>query len=198
MALLLKSQLRLERCPHCGIAHPNLDIKHNVTTSTGHHWCLYECNSCHKLVTAYAADMNRPIVDYFPATKSVNEDIPERPRTFLKQAMESSHTPTGAVMLAASAIDAMLKNKGYKDGSLHARIEKAAAEHLITEDMKLWAHDVRLDANDQRHADEEASLPTTADAERAVEFAAALAEILFVLPSRVQRGIQKAAPQTST
>jgi hypothetical protein len=100
------------------------------------------------------------------------------------------HAPAGAVMLAASAVDAMLKLKGYADGSLYTRIEKAVTDHAITADMAKWAHAVRLDANDQRHADQAAILPTQEDAKRVIDFAAALAEILFVLPSRVQRGIQ--------
>lgn len=83
----------------------------------------------------------------------------------------------------------MLKLKGYSDGSLYSRIEKAAAEHIITNDMAMWAHEVRLDANDQRHADEAASLPSTDDARRVIDFAVALAEIMFVLPSKVQRGL---------
>ena len=92
-------------------------------------------------------------------------------------------------MLAASAVDAMLKAKGYQDGSLYQRIEKAAAGHIITEDMATWAHQVRLDANDQRHADESAQFPTTDEAQRSLDFAVALAEILFVLPARVTRGL---------
>ena len=51
-------------------------------------------------------------------------------------------------MLAASAVDSMLKEKGYKDGSLYKRIEQAAGDHLITAEMASWAHEVRLDAND--------------------------------------------------
>ena len=94
-------------------------------------------------------------------------------------------------MLAASAVDAMLKHKGYKDGSLYQRIEDAAADHIITEDMATWAHQVRLDANDQRHADESAQFPTTEEAQRSLDFAMALAEILFVLPARVTRGLQE-------
>jgi hypothetical protein len=66
-------------------------------------------------------------------------------------------------------------------------------QHLLTPDMATWAHEVRLDANDQRHADAAATLPTTDDASRAIDFALALADILFVLPSRVQRGIKQAA-----
>lgn len=96
-------------------------------------------------------------------------------------------------MLTASAVDAMLKAKEYNDGSLYSRIDQAAKEHLITAEMKAWAHEIRLDANDQRHADEGAPLPNEADARKAVEFAQALAQFLFVLPARVKRGRQGAS-----
>lgn len=81
----------------------------------------------------------------------------------------------------------MLKAKGLKEGSLNQRIAEAEKQHLITADMARWAHEVRLDANDERHADEEADLPTPEDADKAVGFALGLAEILFVLPARVVR-----------
>jgi hypothetical protein len=91
-------------------------------------------------------------------------------------------------MLAASAVDAMLKAKSLSDGSLYARINQAAQAHLITDDMAEWAHAVRLDANEQRHADENSVHHTTETATRAVDFVTALGDILFVLPARVQRG----------
>ena len=91
-------------------------------------------------------------------------------------------------MLIASSIDAMLKDKGLKQGSLSARIDEAAKAHLITHEMAAWAHEIRLDANDQRHADESASLPSQADAEKVIAFASALAQFLYVLPARVERG----------
>ncbi len=97
-------------------------------------------------------------------------------------------------MLAASAVDAMLKAKGFKDGSLYSRIDKSVAAHLLTAEMGKWAHQVRLEANDQRHADEAASLPTAEDARRSVDFARALASFLFVLPARVSRGIEDSKP----
>jgi len=95
-------------------------------------------------------------------------------------------------MLAASAVDAMLKFKGLSAGSLYARIDQAVAQHLITNDMAKWAHEVRLDANDQRHADDGAPLPTQDQAQKCVDFAMALGQFLFVLPARVQRGIESA------
>lgn len=128
----------------------------------------------------------------YPGSRSIDEALPDRPKAYLQQAIESLHAPAGAVMLAASAVDAMLKAKGLLDGSLYKRIEKAAEDHLITPDMARWAHEVRLDANDQRHADHTADLPSEEDAARVIDFASALGELLFVLPQRVQRGIERA------
>jgi hypothetical protein len=91
-------------------------------------------------------------------------------------------------MLCASSIDAMLKWKGLKDGSLYSRIETAASLHLITNDMGLWAHEVRLDANEERHADDGSALPSEADAKRALDFTKALGMFLFALPAMVERG----------
>jgi hypothetical protein len=97
------------------------------------------------------------------------------------------------------AVDAMLKLKKYKEGKLYARIENAVTDNLLTKEMGQWAHHIRLEANDERHADETAALPTRAEAEQSIEFAEALAEILFVFPTRVKRGILRAqASATST
>lgn len=95
-------------------------------------------------------------------------------------------------MLSASAVDAMLKEKGYKEGSLYGRIDKAADDHLITKEMAEWAHAVRLKANDERHADDHADLPTEEEARRSVEFVQALAKFLFELPAMVAAGIKRA------
>lgn len=192
---ILSENLKLDRCPHCGTANPNLQRVHHMKTHdhTGGNqriWAIYVCGSCGSVVSAWAANHNQPVQDYYPKFESVDLEIPERPRAYLKQASESIHAPAGTVMLAASAVDSMLKAKGYTEGSLYARIDKAAADHVITGDMAAWAHAVRLDANDQRHADESADLPTVQDAKRVLSFAATLAQIMFVLPSRVSRGLQ--------
>ena len=95
-------------------------------------------------------------------------------------------------MACASAVDAMLKEKEYKTGTLNERINKAAKDNLITASMAQWAHEVRLDANDQRHSDENAQLPTAKDVKLTFEFATAFAEYLFVLSSKVSHGIADA------
>jgi len=126
-----------------------------------------------------------------PSANTISDQIPSRAAEYLRQAQESLGQPAGSLMLSASAVDAMLKAKDLKEGSLKARIDKAAADHLITDDMAKWAHQVRLDANDQRHSDEDAPLPTPQEAQRCLTFALALAEVLFVLPARVTRGIEE-------
>jgi hypothetical protein len=98
----------------------------------------------------------------WPQADSVSDSLPDKPKAFLSQALASLHAPAAGIMVAASAIDAMLKDKGFKTGSLNTRIDDAKNKHLITDEMAAWAHEIRLDANDQRHADENAPLPTEA------------------------------------
>ena len=155
-------------------------------------WRVYLCQRCGGLITAAAPDYDETVTEMYPAATDIDLAIPDRARTYLQQALNSLHSAAGAVMLAASAVDAMLKSRGFKDGTLYSRIDQAAANHLITPDMAAWAHEVRLDANDQRHADESAALPTAADAKRCVEFALALGQFMFVLPARIQRGLADA------
>ena len=209
----LREFLELTSCPHCSKPHPSLQWPHQSKDrdcfQTSSHdevkkrwWGIYVCRSCGGVIAAsapvnpsndnllYAGD----ITAFYPVTQTIDESIPQKPRVFLLQAQESLHAPAGAIMLSASAVDAMLKEKNYTEGSLYERIDNAKDEHLITEDMAKWAHKVRLDANEQRHADRDVGLPTQDDAKLTFDFAMAFAEYLFVLPSKVTRGIVNTQP----
>lgn len=192
MPKLLGSQLDLPRCPHCNVDTPNLRFAGQAGTQTfdnrTRYWRMYACTRCAGIVTAESVGWDMEVTMMFPTPASVSADIPDRARTYLDQAINALSSPAGAVMLAASAVDAMLKHRGLTDGTLNSRIDKAAAQHLITSEMAAWAHDVRLDANDQRHSDTGAELPTTEQAQKCIEFATALGQFLFVLPARVERG----------
>ncbi|MEE4102978.1 DUF4145 domain-containing protein [Pseudomonas viridiflava] len=191
--------LPLDRCPHCNVAKPNLVAITNAESENDRgenlrEWRTYKCRTCGGVVMAVAPLFRalgpQDIKHIWPKPQSVHETVPERARTFLEQAIASIHAPAGAVMLTASSVDAMFKEKGLKQGNLYKRIDAAAQQHLITAEMALWAHEVRLDANDQRHADEDedAVMPNEADASKAIEFVTALAQFLFVLPARVAQG----------
>ncbi|TAL74802.1 MAG: DUF4145 domain-containing protein [Rhodanobacter sp.] len=189
----LEGQLRLPRCPHCGVDSPMLPMVHQFGTADAagtnkRTWLVYSCRRCGGAILAGGAQVNQPVQEMYPSSRDVDESVPDTPKQYLTQAMNSRHAPAGAVMLAASAVDAMLKAKGYSDGSLYSRIDGAAANHLITSEMALWAHEVRLEANGQRHADGQFTLPSVEDANRVIAFAEALAEFLFILPARVSRG----------
>ncbi|MEE9574392.1 MAG: DUF4145 domain-containing protein [Candidatus Neomarinimicrobiota bacterium] len=199
----LSPQLILDRCPHCAIANPNLNEiyrndSHDHEEKNRRFWVLYLCNQCGGMVIASAKDYGRPILEIFPSRIEISNDVPNRAKNFLEQSVASIHAPAGAVMLAASSVDAMLKEKGYKDGSLYERIEKAVKEHLLAPEMVVWAHEVRLDANDQRHADEESVIPSSEDAKKVVDFTKAIAEYLFVLPARIQRGLGDNPPKSKS
>jgi len=199
----LSTHLMLDSCPHCGRAKPTLVLACNWIESKSHDgsdwrfWGIYSCTTCGGIVTAggptAGGDARDTLIfEIYPSIPTISDSIPEKPREFLRQAQSSLHTPAGAIMLSASAVDAMLKEKGYVDDSLHDRIDKAAKDHLITDEMAKWAHQIRLDANEQRHADKDVGLPTNEDGKLTFNFAMAFAEYLFVLPSRVTHGIADA------
>jgi hypothetical protein len=204
----LRDQLEIDVCPHCGRANPTLNRAVDfipTKSNSGDNplwWGIYLCKSCGNIVTACAYRIANnpahatPILYIYPSIPIISDSIPEKPRELLQQAQNSLHAPVGAIMLCASAVDAMLKLKGYKEGTLYERIDKAGTDHLITNEMSKWAHQVRLDANDQRHADEKAPMPTQKDATVTFDFAKAFAEYLFVLPSMVTRGISESEPKS--
>jgi Domain of unknown function (DUF4145) len=201
--------LGLSRCPHCNTANPTLNRIHNVNAFPMKatiipfpgdgwliQWHIYICASCAGLVAA-ALPIQRGLGGnavegesqwLVPKVDAISMDIPARAANYLNQARETLSSPSASVTMSASAVDAMLKERSYTTGSLYSRIEKAQAEHLLTENMADWAHDVRLDANDERHADLQSTIATGADAKRCLEFAETIADLLFVLPARVKRG----------
>jgi len=197
----LTQELELQKCPHCNVDTPSLKQQWGTVTTTHsggnqRNWRVYKCTRCGGLVTAASNRTDSYVTEIYPTTSQVDDSIPEKARGYLDQALNSLHAPAGAVMLAASAVDSMLKAKNYAEGNLYNRINQAADDHVITKEMSRWAHQVRLDANDQRHADDEAALPTDQDAKKSIEFALALAEFIFVLPSRVTRGLEETKPSS--
>jgi len=201
-------QLKLPRCPHCSNAFPTLTRRAYFSVLPQHQsfldplggqwlqWHVYGCESCGGAVcaaTRVAANSTNvcnegALVWIIPNASTASGDIPERPAHFLRQAKETIASPSASITMSASAVDAMLKARNYKTGNLYSRIEQAEKDGVLAKEMAEWAHDIRLDANDERHADENAPLPTGGDATRCLDFAEALAELLFELPARVKRG----------
>jgi hypothetical protein len=199
----LVAQLEIDRCPHCGVNSPNIAqlIQNQELTPRGdgprRFWGVYSCARCASIIIAEAPGFGLEVSAIYPSNATVDEALPGEAKEYLGQAIETIHAPGGAIMLAASAVDAMLKEKGYVDGSLYHRIDQAQEGRVITPAMALWAHEIRLDANAQRHADKTITFPDEDDARRTVDFARAFGEYLFALPARIKRGIKAANPDAT-
>lgn len=191
-----KQLLGVSNCPHCGITAPLIVLKwasdgHLPRTDGGRtrKWAAFACTSCGSLISVEGSPDNGssapPVIAMYPTIWSAKASIPERARTYLNQAMQTLAQPDASVVMSASSIDAMLKDKGLENGSLYARINQAVEQGIVTQGMADWAHRVRLDANSPRHADANDPHMTRDDADRAFEYAKTLAEILYVLPSRM-------------
>ena len=118
----LDPQLALNRCPHCGVDRPSLTglwatetTAHNGTYER--YWVVYACSRCGGLVTAFSEHDHGYVAEIFPGVTVLDDSIPDPARSYLQQAIDSLHSPAGAVMLAASSVDAMLRAKNYKDGT---------------------------------------------------------------------------------
>lgn len=186
----------LGRCPHCAIASPNMERVWtdgwNGRGETG--WAAYRCASCGGVMTLVLT-WNGGVMEMeraFPEAKSAHEDIPEPARTFLQQAYETLHAPDASAVMAGSAVDGMLKAKGYEKGSLYDRIDLALKDNVLTQGMADWAHSVRLGSNRPRHADRDKPHVSPDEAKQSVEFAEALGSFLFVLTAKIAKGIEAA------
>ena len=186
----LDKSVPITQCAYCGIAHPTMEAVTEIIQTSSYLeedqicWRMYKCNSCGCCTMAQARTTGDYVQFVYPTTKEYDESIPERARVYLKQANETMHAPAASVMVTASAVDELLKSKGLTAGKLYPRIKEAIEKHMITDEMGAWAHEVRLEANGQRHADDHFDFPDADRARNMLGFAEALAEILFVLPSK--------------
>jgi hypothetical protein len=194
----------LSRCPHCGIAHPNMRqtgrtqiIEPADNNWRSFVWAVYCCETCAGGVLV-RLDLHGVVEEIFPNPPEAHEDIPEPARRFLQQAMETLHAPDAAAVMAGSAVDAMLKHLKLTEGSLYSRIDKAVENHAITKAMGDWAHEVRLGSNRPRHADIESPHVSAEEAKQSVQFVEALAYFLFVLTARIERGTEAAKSASGT
>jgi hypothetical protein len=200
----------LSRCPHCSVANPQLKAQwHSPPVpmpdipEMAIIWATYQCTSCSKMMLVQcqpSLKLNNNwrnevgVQEIFPDQRMVDETLPPIARTYLLQAYETLHAPDAAAVMAASAVDAMLKDKGYLEGTLYARIDKAVADHILTAGMGKWAHVVRLEANNVRHADASSPHVSGPQAKRVVEFATALGDFLYVLTAKIEEGLKASNP----
>ena len=177
----------MHRCPHCQIAKPLLQQIYMDDTASyeqAENWHVYRCTNCTCMVLARTNVRSSRVASIYPDIKVAPRELPESAHRYLAQAYRTvQDAPDAAAIMASSAIDDMLKQKGFTDQrTLHERIDAAKDQHLLTEEMAKWAHRIRFVSNNPRHADEDNPHVEAAEAQRMLDFAEALAQYLYVLP----------------
>lgn len=217
-----RQQLPLDKCPWCKIARPTLtavkvedpiELRPMPGVTNSLFWATYRCSSCLNMILAHFISrrarnapagplmsnfINQGSLCYFPADDTKLDDaIPPTIASLVAEAIDIVNAPRACVVSCGTAVDAMLMEKDVTKGSLFERINAAAANHIITADMANWAHHIRLERNDGTHRPLDPA-PTGEEAQLCIDFTLALADILFVLPARVTRGLQSAEQVVST
>jgi hypothetical protein len=187
---------RIRQCPYCGTGRPQVAALNDYGTRGARRWAIYTVTCCGGVLLAQGPEGdlhgNAPIERLYPDVKSAATEIPDPARTYLQEAFETLHAPDAAAVMAGSAVDAMLKHFELAKGSVYDRIDEAVERHILTASMGKWAHEVRLGSNRPRHADNDNPHVSQKEARQSVEFAEMLGHFLFVLSSRVEKGIADA------
>jgi hypothetical protein len=195
--------LCIARCPHCGVGRPQVGLLNDFGARGRRRWAAFTTTCCGGVLLAIGPEgahghgPTDPIETIYPGARSAAVEIPDPARTYLQQAFETLHAPDAAAVMAGSAVDAMLKHFKLIEGSVYSRIDEAVSQHILTAPMGEWAHEVRLGSNRPRHADTKNPHVSPHQAQQSVEFAEALGHFLFVLSSRVKKGIEDAKADES-
>ncbi|MFB0770354.1 DUF4145 domain-containing protein [Proteus cibi] len=138
------------------------------------------------------SDSNKyKILEVIPEIKapSAPENTPERAAKFFIESKDDFQRDRyeTCVMNCRKVIDIstkVLMGEDAKDEKLSQRISMLFAKGKITEDMKDWAHIVRIDSNGAVHSDEEF---TKEEAEQILGFTEVFLMYSFTLPEMIKK-----------
>lgn len=187
--------LLLSHCPHCNSASPTIANETYYFVKDGpkgssRGWRLYFCKVCGGGILACSQSGSSEVSELYPEPlRGLSGHIPKNAKTHLSEAREITSQPSACIMSCANAVNAMLIEKEVEGTQLYNRLKNAEKSGLLSAEVSLWGHQVRLDANDERHPDKDYVHPSVEDAKRSLEFAEMLAELLYVIPAKVDAGV---------
>lgn len=193
-------------CPHCGASSAAFNIPYaSENPVRGMYWnALAICPACgygiYVCARWHGTDFARlsgdvgdirdvDILNVSP--RRVRTNAPEYVPVAAKRAFDegaeclATGKPTAAAAMFRRCLEIALKahSPDIEAWKLEKRIDKLAAERKITDDMKTWAHRVRLDGNDALHEEEEF---TKESATELMEFTSLLLIYLYTLPEKIR------------
>lgn len=129
-------------------------------------------------------------LQWYPA-KPLGKEYENVPQDIASAASEayacfSINANRAAVLLARTAVQAIAKDKNIHTNNLYGDIEKMAETHVVTDQLKDEAHEIRFIGNDMAHGD----LGTPVDADDAADilgFLDSLLDYVYQQPMAIQK-----------
>src|SRR6516162_257460 len=187
-------------CPFCeeegnfGLAYHAEKKKASSTKKLN--FDLYQCRNCmayvHVFWSAAEHSIGHSIYDFmvlpWPIGKAKPLDNwPDDVQRFWSQAHESLGIKNwdAAAVMARSAVQATMRDKGAVGKDLYGEIEDLAAKGSLPPLMKEWSHEVRVLGNESAHPKPGTPPPTQEDARDIVQFLDSLLLYLYEYPKRI-------------
>jgi hypothetical protein len=168
-------------CPHCGI-HSTISLR----TSFGSHY-IYTCDRCDKLTLLVIE--NREVTDQYPKrVPKIDSSIPQDAANDYVEAIKCFDVGANkaSVAMCRRALQASLIQKGAGKGKLVDQIDELFDKGIITEDIKNWAHEIRLTGNVGAHPDQDGlGNVTPQDAEELIKFIEEYLNYVYIMPAKV-------------
>jgi len=173
------------------------EVKQKPNSSKRLNFDVYQCKNCmgflHVLWSAgefaHSIDglYSYQVLPWPIGRPEASENWPPTVQRFWVQAKESLRIENwdAAAVMARSALQFAVRDKGAKGSGLYAEIEDLATKGILHPLMKDWSHEVRELGNDSAHPDSEAPATSPQDARDIVQFLDFLLMYLYDLPKHI-------------
>lgn len=194
-------------CPHCGAKNTGFTGSGGYRMDDNYSFALLaSCNACNGPLTAVIqtygevsqiqdlrgdvlGNSRHQVTGVYPTSTPIEAptSVPDKvARSFIEAASNRSSklwNPACAAYRRTMELGLKAMSPDIEAWKLEKRIDKLAAEHLITPALQAWAHELRLDGNEALHGDEDA---TEEMAEQMHHLCWFLLTYLYTLPSQVE------------
>lgn len=160
---------------------------------------VYKCCVCGGalFIRAHGNNLSSQKLDIYPVNiPTVSDDIPEKIRAIYIEALLCFGVGAwnATATMCRRIVQECIINKGGVGKTLYNQIDNLASKRIITDDIKDWAHEIRILGRDGAHADVTTDVGEE-EAKFAVEFTKELLNYVYILKARLQR--RKTKPLTT-
>ena len=169
-----------QTCPHCGVYSTI-----SVASLSGSHY-IYVCDHCCKQFLLIVDNKGKAIDQYPKRTPKLDPTIPTDVADDYVEAIKCFDISAykASVVMCRRALQTSVIGKGATKGRLVDQIDELCTKGLITEDIKNWAHEIRLTANIGAHPDGLENIAPQ-DAEDLIKFTEEYLNYVYIMPAKV-------------